>query len=191
MGEDWIQAHKTGEPKPIFRVTARCIACGRPGLEIVEYLYEVPYFGKVILGRGRCRYCGYRYSDVRIAEASSPKKIVVRVEGEKQLRYLLVKSAMATVYIRERGYAMTPGPASTGFITTVEGILYRFQEAIAAACRGREEKEPCRSHIEWIRSAIEGRSRFTLVICDPEGTSKAHGSEVEETIIDEECRGQT
>ncbi len=184
----WVEDHTRTEPILLFRVKAQCPVCGRQELEISEYLYEVPYFGKIILSTGTCRNCGYKYSDVRLAEVSEPKKIIVRVKGDRELRYLLIKSATASVYIPEKGYKMVPGPASTGFITTVEGILHRFLEALEAICRGREDDQGCRENREWIQRAIDGREQFTLVICDPEGTSKVHGEDVEETSLDEECR---
>ncbi len=176
------------EPVLLVEETVVCPACGKRALHIREYLYEVPYFGKIVLGEGRCSNCGYRYTDVRVAEASNPKKIVVKVKGEKQLRYLLVKSATAAVAIPERGYEMVPGPASVGFISTVEGILHRFLEALSVICRGREEEPGCRENREWLERAIDGKEEFTLIICDYEGTSKVIGEDVVEDKIDEECR---
>ncbi len=175
------------EPVLLARETVRCPACGQRTLELSEYIYEVPYFNKIIITSGTCRSCGFRYRDVRLAEATGPKKIVVRVKGEKQLRYLLVKSAMAAVYIPEKGYEMVPGPASQGFISTVEGILHRFMEALELVCRDSWEREGCRDNKEWLENAIEGREEFTLVICDYEGTSKVLGEDVEEKPLDEEC----
>ncbi|MEB3851458.1 MAG: ZPR1 zinc finger domain-containing protein [Desulfurococcales archaeon] len=176
------------EPVLLVEETVVCPACGKRSLVIREYLYEVPYFGKIVLGEGRCSNCGYHYSDVRVAEASEPKKIIVKVHGEKQLRYLLVKSATAAILIPEKGYEMVPGPASMGFISTVEGVLHRFLEVLEVACSGREEDQACLENRRWLERAIEGLERFTLVICDFEGTSRVVGDDVAEEPIDEECR---
>jgi len=175
------------EPILLAEEKAVCPACGEPTLTIREYLYEVPYFGKIVLGEGRCSNCGYKYSDVRVAEVSEPKKIVVRVNGEKELRYLLVKSATAAILIRERGFEMIPGPASIGFISTVEGILHRFLEAVSVICGSEPESSACKENKAWLEKAIEGEEKFTLVICDYEGASKAVGEDVIEASIDEEC----
>ena len=177
----------TKEPILLVEEDVVCPACGKPSLHVREYLYEVPYFGEIVIGEGKCSNCGYKYSDVRVAEASEPKKIVVRVNGERQLRYLLVKSATAAVYIPERGYEMVPGPAGTGFITTVEGILHRFLEALSVACRGREGDPVCAENKRWLERAIEGLERFTLVICDYEGTSRVVGVDVVEEPVDDIC----
>ena len=177
------------EPVLLARETLRCPVCGAKALEVEEYIYKVPHFGVIILTSGTCRNCGFKYRDVRTAEAGRPKKIVVRVEGEEELRYLVVKSAMAAVKVREQGYEVKPGPASTGFISTVEGLLMRIEEALEIACKDpTADREACRRHREWLAKAREGKAPFTLVICDPEGASKVAGEKAVEEGFDEECR---
>ncbi len=178
---------KLREPILLYSGRVRCPVCGRETLELKEYLYEVPYFGRILIASGTCSNCGFRYRDVRLAETTKPKKIIVKVRGERELRYLLVKSAYAYLYIPEVGYEMIPGPASTGFISTVEGVLHRFREALEVACRGEEDTEKCREHYRWIDEAIEGRREFTLIICDYEGASKVVGENVVEEELDREC----
>jgi len=177
-------------PRLLLSETGVCPVCGRKTFDIRVYMYEVSYFGKLLITTGTCRSCGYKYRDVRLAEATEPKRIEVRVEGERQLRYLLVKSASSSVYIPERGYEMIPGPASMGFISTVEGILHRFREVLNVACSGEDaDQELCTQEREWIERAIEGKEKFTLVICDYEGGSAVKGEPgyVTERELDEEC----
>ena len=185
---DEVLGQRLEAPVLLGEETRTCPVCGRRTLKTATYVYKVPYFGMLLITTGQCSSCGYKFRDVKIAEAGPPKKIVVRVEGERELRYLLVKSAFAIVYIPERGYEIVPGPASTGFITTVEGILHRIKEALSVACRDKPGDPKCREHEEWLDRAIEGREKFTLVICDFEGASKVAGKEnVEEKHLDEEC----
>jgi len=176
----------TMEPTLLYKATVKCPACGNNTLDLEERLYEIPYFGKTILTKGKCRTCGYKYTDARIAEATEPKKIIVNIEGEKELHYLLIKSAYATIHIRETGYKIIPGPASTGYITTIEGILHRIKQAIQTLCKNKNTKE-CTKNLKWIEEAIQGKRKFTLIICDPEGTSKIKGEKTKETKIDQEC----
>jgi len=160
-------------PKKIREEVLTCPACGKPTLRVEEYLYEVPHIGKVILTAGKCSSCGYKFSDVRLFEAKKPGKIVYKVEGPEDLNALVVRSASASVLIPELGLKMVPGPASEGFITTVEGVLERFLEALHAACADPSaDKKACTEMEEKIRAAKEGRMRFTLVIVDPEGVSE-------------------
>jgi len=175
------------EPVLLYEGTVRCPVCGAEALALKEYLYEIPYFGRILIATGKCSNCGFTYKDVRLAEATEPKKIIVKVRGEKELRYLLVKSAYAYLSIPEKNYEMLPGPASKGFISTVEGVLHRFLEALELACKGREDDEACRENYEWLKRAIDGKETFTLVICDYEGTSKVLGEDVVEEPLDEYC----
>jgi zinc finger protein len=128
-----------------------------------------------MLTNGQCSNCGYKYRDVRLAEARAPRRIEVYVSGERQLRYLLIKSAGTSVLIPERGYEMIPGPASTGFITTVEGILHRFLDVLQGACKSPVNRDACEREKRWLERAIDGLERFTLVLCDYEGGSIVKG----------------
>jgi zinc finger protein len=158
----------------------QCPVCGKKTLRIEDYLYEVPYVGKIIITKAYCSNCGYRFTDVRLYQARKPGKIVFPVEKPEDLNVLVVRSASAAVVIPELGLSMTPGPASEGFITTVEGILNRFLEALHAACNSPDaDKEACKKMEKTILDAKEGKLRFTLVIVDPEGVS---------TIVSEKAR---
>lgn len=149
-----------------------CPVCGKNTLRIVDYLYEAPYVGKLIISIGKCDNCGYSFKDVRLYEAKEPGKIVFTVEKLEDINVLVVKSASASVLIPELGLTMTPGPASEGFITTIEGLLDRFLEALEVACRDEKaDKEKCEEMRKKIVDAKEGRIRYTVIIVDPEGVS--------------------
>ncbi len=186
MNEDKNRELDLREPILLYKDVLTCPVCGKKSLEVISYLYTVDYFGRILIVRGICTNCGYKFRDVKLAEPTRPKKIIVYVQGEKQLRYLLVKSAYAYLAILEKGYEMIPGPASTGFITTVEGVLQRFQEALSIACRD-SNNEQCREEKEWLKRAIDGLEEFTLVICDYEGASRVIGKNVEEKPLDDYC----
>lgn len=182
--EEMLGAVGASGPQLLSDEILVCPVCGRRTFRVKSYLYEVSYFGKLLITTGECSSCGYKFRDIRLAEASEPRKITVRVEGERQLRYLLVKSAASAVLIPERGYEMIPGPASMGFITTVEGILHRFREVLEVACKGGDaDEELCDAERRWIDRAIDGEERFTLVICDYEGGSAVKGEP--EYVIEE------
>ncbi|WP_317896452.1 ZPR1 zinc finger domain-containing protein [Pyrofollis japonicus] len=149
-----------------------CPICGSKSLRITDYLYDLPLVGKIILTTGKCEKCGYKYNDVRLAEAKPPQRIILKVEDEDDLNALVVRASSASIIIPEKGLEMHPGPASQGFITTVEGLLERFREAIELACKDPEaSKEKCNELLEWIKRAKEGQEDFTVIIEDPEGVS--------------------
>ncbi len=177
---------KISEPILLYEGLITCPICNRKSLRLKEYLYEVPYFNKILITTGKCSNCGYTYRDVRLAEVTKPKKIVAYISGEEELRYLLVKSAYAYLSIPEKGYEMIPGPASQGFITTIEGVLHRFMEALNLACKNAVDNN-CVDNRKWIEEAIEGKREFTLIICDYEGASKIIGEKVVEENLDKYC----
>ncbi len=173
--------------KKLREERVRCPLCGKNTLVVTDYLYEVPYVGKVILSVGRCSSCGYSFRDIRTYEAREPGKIVYRVESEDDVNTLLVKSASASVIIPELGLSMTPGPASEGFVTTIEGLLDRFLEALQLACKDESaDKEKCREMEEKIKAAKAGRLRFTVVIVDPEGVSTIASPKAKRTSVTRE-----
>ncbi|GAB6148340.1 ZPR1 zinc finger domain-containing protein [Stetteria hydrogenophila] len=177
------------ELKLLAREVAICPVCGRRTLDLSVYLYEVPYFDQILVSVGTCKSCGFKYRDVGLAKATKPKEIVVKVQGEEELRYLLVKPAGTGIIIPEQGYEIRPGPADTGFISTVEGILHRIMEALEVACKGVEDGSgECERHRRWLQEAIDGKRSFTLILCDYTGMAKVLGKKVEEREMGEECK---
>ncbi len=166
----WFLARQElGEPQKLFETRVKCPSCGHDELVVEDYLYEIPYIGKIVLSTGRCRRCGYRFNDVRAAEAKDPRLLKLRVETPDDLNVLVVRASTASIEIPELGLLMEPGPASQGFITTVEGVLERFREVLELLCR--EDGEECRARLEELEKAKRGEKPFTLVIRDPEGVS--------------------
>jgi zinc finger protein len=82
-------------PKKILEYSVECPVCGR-SMKVEDYLYEVPRIGKVIISTGRCSYCGYRWSDVRLAEPRKPRKIIYRVEKPGDENALIVRASSAS-----------------------------------------------------------------------------------------------
>jgi len=165
----------------IGEMETRCPACGSRGLVIEDYLYDMPGVGRVILSTGKCRFCGYRYTDVRVAEAKEPRRIIYRVEGLEDLNALVIRASTATIRIPEIGAEMKPGPAAQGFITTIEGVLHMFRDVLEFLCRDRKDRV-CAEKLEWLNRAIDGKEEFTLIIEDPDGVSVIKGKSKEPVI---------
>ncbi len=177
MAERTLQNEKLVK---IGEATITCPVCGSKSLRIIDYLYDMPLVGRVILTTGKCTRCGYKYNDVRLAETNPPRKIVLKVSNQHDLNALVVRASTASIIIPEARLEMHPGPASQGFITTVEGLLERFKEAIELACRDPEaDKRKCNELLSWVQDAKNGKKEFTIIIEDPEGVS---------TIISDKAR---
>ncbi len=159
----------------------KCPICGEKSISVKIFLYDMPYFGKVVLESGKCSKCGFKWSDVGLLETTRPKRITVKVKGPKDLNALVIKAAPATIKIPELGIEIFPGPAAPGYITTVEGVLQRVIDHAPSECL--DKSNPCYERIEVIRRAMNGNVTFTLIIEDPSGRSVVKG---EETEISEE-----
>ena len=151
----------------------RCPVCGEQALKIAVFLYDAPYVGKIVVQSGRCSSCGFKWSNVGLAEYGKPKKLMIRVNSIDTLNALVVKTAEATIKIPELGVEITPGPAAQGYITTVEGVLHRILEHIPVECLNEESN--CYDKVKRIKEAADGRLEFTLVIEDPTGRSAISG----------------
>ncbi len=162
---------KVSEGK-IWDIRGKCPRCGSEYV-ISEYLYNVPLIGQVILSSGECKSCGYKYRDVRMAESHGPQRLTLYVETPEDLNSLVVRAATASIYIPELGISIEPGPASRGYISTVEGILDRVLKVMVAL---KDDEEVDREKWEYAKNEIEkakrGESTFTLIIEDPEGVSR-------------------
>ncbi len=171
----------------ISEYIVQCPYCGKPTFKIEDYIYEIPIFGRILLTVGLCSTCEFKRSDVGVLEEKGPKKLVLRVRGERELRYLMVKSARAAVLIPEVSLEYIPTMYSYGYITTVEGILYEFQQAALIACSGDSSQE-CKNILSWLEKAINGEVEFTMIVCDFDGLSKIVGENVVEEDLDETCK---
>jgi len=159
-----------------------CVNCGKKSFKVRHYLYEVPYFGSIVLEVGICDKCGFRRNDVSVIDVGKPMRIVVKIRRREDLNALVVKSSRAAIIIPELGVEVYPGPIAPGYITTIEGILMNILDVIPSECF--DEKRPCHSKVKEIRKAIEGKLPFTLIIEDPTGKSDVRGKGL--SIIREE-----
>jgi zinc finger protein len=87
---------------------------------------------------------------------------------------LIVKSAEATVKIPELRMTMSPGPASSGFISTIEGLLFRFKKIVEQERDSAEEDSERKSAKNLLKKIwkIEcGDIPMRVQIDDPSGNS--------------------
>jgi len=85
----------------------------------------------------------------------------------------VVKSSTGTMKVPELGVTVEPGPASEGYLSNVEGVLNRIEQAVKLAmkkARGAQRRrgEAVMRKIEAIRG---GKLKARLIIMDPFGHS--------------------
>jgi zinc finger protein len=163
----------------------KCPICGKNSMKISIYTYDMPMIGPVIFVVGKCSECGYKFVDIKTWEAKGDQKIEFKVEDEKDLNTLVLRSATATLEIPEIQAELAPGPASHGFLTTVEGVLQRFKDVLEYLCKDapdEKEKQECEKRLQALKEMLEGKRKFTVIIRDPEGYSKIASEKAKEEI---------
>ncbi|MDD1766673.1 MAG: ZPR1 zinc finger domain-containing protein [Candidatus Methanomethyliaceae archaeon] len=154
-----------------YKVT--CASCGKKTLNVKEVYYHIPNFGRTVMVSMLCSKCGYRVSDIVSLEHKGPAKLEFQVKSPKDLKARIVRSTTSTLTIPELGLELKPGPRSEAFITNVEGVLDRFSGIAEQLMRSSEDKSKEKSKIvlRRIRSAIDGKIPFKVIIDDEFGNS--------------------
>ena len=150
-----------------------CPMCLKKTLTLMESSTEIPFFGEVYLFSMTCSNCKYHKADLELAETKEPSKYTFEVNGEKDLNVRVVKSSRATVKI-PRIMTITPGPASNGYITNIEGLLNKVKDALERTKTLSDEKADKITAIKLIKKVnkiIFGTEKIKITIEDPSGNS--------------------
>jgi len=150
-----------------------CPICHNKTLTLREEEKEIPYFGKCYLFSMNCSNCKYNKADIEAAEKHEPAKHTLEVDSEKDMNIRIIKSNAATVKI-PHVTTISPGPASEGYITNVEGLLNKVKEQIEAVKNDAEdelEKKKAKNLLKKIQRVQWGREKLKIIIEDPSGNS--------------------
>lgn len=173
----------------INEMIIKCPACGIEGVaKSIMKEIEIPHFGKVLETTLLCPSCGFRHSDVIALEQNDPAKYVLEI-NKNNLSIRVVRSQSATVIIPEVGVKVEPGPKSEGYVTNVEGVLTRFEDAVIKALNLFEDEtsqENAKNTLAQIRELKKGNGTATLIILDPFGQSNIVSENAEVLEIPEE-----
>jgi zinc finger protein len=135
--------------------------------------YEVEHFGAVLLSVATCQRCGYRYTDVMTLTNRQPLSLTAKISSLEDLNMRVIKSGTATISIPEFGATITPGPHSEGYISNVEGLLSKIEDALTFMLSIAKDKRLKKGEtmLKKMGMARDSKPRFTLVIKDPLGNS--------------------
>jgi len=167
----------------------KCPACGIEGKakSIMKEL-EIPHFGKVLETSIQCPECGFKHNDIIALEQNDPAKYILEI-NKNTLTVRVVRSQSATVSIPEVGIKVEPGPKSEGYVTNVEGMLNRFEDAVKKALQlfdDEESQKNGKNTLDHIQELKNGNKTATLIIQDPFGQSNIVSDKVEILEIPEE-----
>jgi len=152
----------------------KCPFCFKNTLTLMEDETEVPYFGKVFVFSMECSNCNARQADVEAVEPKEASKYTFTIESEKDLEVRLVKSSGATIKVPQLKMTITPGPASEGYISNIEGLLNRFTEVIEKqkeTTDDNDEKKKAKNLLKKIRKVKYGDVLLKIIVEDPTGNS--------------------
>lgn len=173
----------------IHEMIIKCPACSVEGIaKSMMKEIEIPHFGKVLETTIQCPECGFKHSDVIALEQNDPAKYTIEI-NKNNLSVRVVRSQSATVTIPELGVKVEPGPKSEGYVTNVEGILTRFEEAVKKAMNLFDDEESQKNAQNTLNNILElkkGNGTATLIIHDPFGQSNIVSESVKIEEIPEE-----
>jgi len=151
----------------------RCPSCDAASMTTANTEYQVERFGTVLLNVTTCQKCGHKHSDVLMLTKREPIAIRAPINSIDDLNMRVIKSGTATVMIPEFGATITPGSYSDGYISNVEGILQRVEDALTfmLSSANRNTLKKGERMLKKIRLARKIKPHFTLVIKDPVGNS--------------------
>jgi zinc finger protein len=135
--------------------------------------YGVEHFGAVLMSVMLCERCGYRHTDVMTLTNREPIAVTARITSVEDLNMRVIKSGTATVNIPEFGATITPGPYSEGYISNVEGLLSKIEDALTfmlTTAKGNRLRKG-EMILKKMRMARDSKPKFTLILKDPFGNS--------------------
>lgn len=173
----------------VYSFPASCPGCTRPCATNMK-MVNIPFFKQVVLMSTVCEHCGYRSNEVKTGGEVPEKgrKITLKVENSDDLARDVLKSESAALSCPELGLRVEPGTLG-GRFTTIEGLLTQFRKDLRAQAFGLEDGDDeaeiakvgdsvvTESKRTWdeffaaLTEAIEGRTKFTMVIEDPLASS--------------------
>ena len=153
-------------------VPGPCPDCGKE-IEYIYYTENIPYFSDILLLSGVCQDCGFRITDTMILNDHEPCRWEMKVETPEDLDARVILSIQGEIDIPELGVNIHPGPACSGFVSNIEGVLCRAEDAIHRALHSCEGDEIATANdlLERIDQVRKSELPFTVIITDPSGNS--------------------
>jgi zinc finger protein len=96
-----------------------------------------------------------------------------KITSETDLMARVVRSSTGTLKVPELGVTVEPGPASEGYISNIEGVLDRIEQAVKLALKGTRGTKRRRGEalLRKIESVRKGKLKVRVIIMDPFGQS--------------------
>jgi len=154
----------------------KCPSCDKGQIKILKTTYDVPDGDKMLLIKFECNICNFSNNDViPLTTNNTPGIMTLRVSNENDLKSKIYRSPVGKLEIPELELFVVPGPNADFYYTNVEGILFRFENAVLIYRKNLEKDDDEIEDIDKIlhdlHKAIKGEFKFTLIITDAGGGS--------------------
>ena len=151
-----------------------CPACLKKTLTLREQEEDIPFFGKTFIFSMNCESCDFEKSDIEAETAKKPMKTTFTIESPEDLKVRVIKSSQATIKIPQMRMSVTPGAASQGYVSNIEGILNRFEKVIEEQRDKTDDKtvrKRAKNLLKKMRNVRSGEERLKIIIEDKSGNS--------------------
>ena len=174
-------------------VSLPCPQCSEIGMKMLAMTAEIAYFGEHTQITLICDSCGWKHTDFIPSDGEKAEFWSIMVNSEEKLSARIIRSSSCTIRIPELDLEVSPGSSSSGFVTNVEGVILRFEEAVETILRGTDSFEESNSFnkaesiLKELRVIREGSRSVTLVLLDPKGRSQIlHEEAIARTLSKDE-----
>ena len=156
-------------------------------------VHEIPYFGEQTELTLACKSCGWRKTDFIAGDGGEPVAWSIPINADT-LDSRVVRSSSCTVRIPELDIEVEPGISADGYVSNVEGVISRFEDAIRLLKRQAQSEndigdvDSCEAFLQRLTDAKLGHGDgVSLVLLDPLGHSKImHDAASSRNLTDEE-----
>ena len=167
-------SEKAKETEEEFILT--CPRCTDGVIKIHQSIYDLPDGEKMLILKFECNKCNFTKNDIIPLETKmEPGIITLKITTEDDLKSKIYRGPSGRLEIPELELVVDPGPSATFYYTNVEGVLFRFEEAVTIYKKNLEKDDPQTKEIdevlEDLKKAMKGQFKFTLEITDPIGGS--------------------
>ena len=82
-----------------------------------------------------CESCGWKHTDFIPSTVRSGYSSLI-VDDPEKCSARVVRSSSGTIRIPELDLEVSPGGSSSGFVSNIEGVINRFEDAVGSIMRG-------------------------------------------------------
>lgn len=171
-----------------------CPLChSEDGLTMLTLSTEIPYFGEHTQITLICDSCGWKHTDFIPSEGLKPGAWTLALDSEENLSARVVRSSSCTIRITDLDLEVSPGSASSGFISNVEGVIKRFEDAIGIVLKGPDGEiddvmDSANDLLEKLERVKSGDSSSKIELLDPRGRSQIlHENAVSRDLTEDEA----